>query len=40
MVAEVARTTLALAGEGDFELYCFGGNGANFARAGGRRSSA
>ncbi|WP_084285983.1 hydantoinase/oxoprolinase family protein [Solirubrobacter soli] len=31
MVADVARRTLALAPEGDFELYCFGGNGANFA---------
>src|SRR4051794_721380 len=31
MVAAVADETLALAEPGDFELYCFGGNGANFA---------
>ena len=31
MIAAVATETLALADEGDFELYCFGGNGANFA---------
>jgi acetophenone carboxylase len=32
MVAEVARSTLALAGlERGVELYCFGGNGGNFA---------
>jgi acetophenone carboxylase len=31
MVAAVARDALALSGEGDFELYCFGGNGGNFA---------
>src|SRR4051794_4157323 len=31
MVAAVARRTIELAGGGDFELYCFGGNGGNFA---------
>ena len=32
MVAEVARTTLERAGiEKGVELYCFGGNGGNFA---------
>jgi N-methylhydantoinase A len=31
MVTAVAKDTLALADPGDFELYCFGGNGANFA---------
>src|SRR4051812_2020640 len=31
LVAETARATLAQAGEGGFELYCFGGNGGNFA---------
>jgi acetophenone carboxylase len=31
MVTAVAQETLALAEPGDFELYCFGGNGANFA---------
>jgi acetophenone carboxylase len=31
MIAEVARRTIELAGGGDFELYCFGGNGGNFA---------
>ena len=31
MVTAVAREALALAEPGDFELYCFGGNGANFA---------
>ncbi len=31
MIADVAKQTLALAPEGDFELYCFGGNGGNFA---------
>ena len=31
MVTDVARSTLELAGGGDFQLYCFGGNGANFA---------
>src|SRR4051812_30659680 len=31
MVAAVAQDTLALAEAGEFELYCFGGNGANFA---------
>src|SRR3954463_4995574 len=31
LVAALAQDTLALAEPGDFELYCFGGNGANFA---------
>jgi acetophenone carboxylase len=31
MVADIARRTLALAPKGAFELFCFGGNGANFA---------
>jgi acetophenone carboxylase len=31
MVAGVARDTLAMSGEGEFDLYCFGGNGGNFA---------
>jgi N-methylhydantoinase A/oxoprolinase/acetone carboxylase beta subunit len=31
MVAKVARRTLAQAGEGDFALYCYGGNGGNLA---------
>jgi acetophenone carboxylase len=31
IVASVARQTLELAPPGDFELFCFGGNGANFA---------
>jgi N-methylhydantoinase A/oxoprolinase/acetone carboxylase beta subunit len=31
MVAAVARTTLDIAGEGGFELYCYGGNGGNLA---------
>jgi N-methylhydantoinase A/oxoprolinase/acetone carboxylase beta subunit len=31
MVAEVARATLARSGDEPFELYCFGGNGGNFA---------
>jgi acetophenone carboxylase len=31
MVTAVARETLELAEPGEFELYCFGGNGANFA---------
>jgi N-methylhydantoinase A len=30
-VAQVAAETLKLAGAGDFQLFCFGGNGANFA---------
>jgi N-methylhydantoinase A len=37
MVTDVARTTLELAGGGDFELYCFGGNGGNFAARVARR---
>jgi acetophenone carboxylase len=31
MVAAGAKRTLELAPDGDFELFCFGGNGANFA---------
>ena len=31
VVTTVARETLEVAEAGDFELYCFGGNGANFA---------
>jgi N-methylhydantoinase A/oxoprolinase/acetone carboxylase beta subunit len=31
MVAEAARATLAQSGDEPFELYCFGGNGGNFA---------
>src|SRR3954470_25055612 len=31
MVAAIAQDTLALAEAGEFELYCFGGNGGNFA---------
>ena len=31
MIADIARRTLARAPEGEFELFCFGGNGANFA---------
>jgi acetophenone carboxylase len=31
MVADVARRTIELAGGGEFELYCFGGNGGNLA---------
>jgi N-methylhydantoinase A len=31
LIASVATQTLALAPDGEFELFCFGGNGANFA---------
>jgi N-methylhydantoinase A/oxoprolinase/acetone carboxylase beta subunit len=31
IISGVATHTLELAGGGDFELYCFGGNGGNFA---------
>jgi N-methylhydantoinase A len=30
-VADIARDVMARAGGGDFELFCFGGNGGNFA---------
>src|SRR3954466_6516735 len=36
-ITAVAQETLALAEDGAFELYCFGGNGANFAAPVARR---